>query len=78
MVIMSIIQNIAKDIIQRMIYESKHGHLLDMKSNEYISIHDFFSNRIYLERCDWKWGLKWDEKQFIIEYYDYFRKIKNI
>ena len=78
MVIMSIIHKIAEGIIQTMIYETKHGHLLDMKSNEYISINDFFSNKKYLELCDWKWGLKWEEKQFIIEYYDYFRKIKNI
>ena len=78
MVIMSLIEQIAKGIVSTMIYETKHGHLLDMENNEYISIHKFFSNRKYLEFCDWKWGLKWEEKQFIIEYFDYFRKIKNI
>lgn len=78
MVIMSMIEKIFEGIIGTMIYESKHGHLLDMKTNEYISINKFFSNRNYLERCDWKWGLNIEEKDFIIEYYDYYKKIKNI
>ena len=69
---MSLIKTIAEQIILKIIYESKHGHILNMKDNNYISINDFFSNRKYLTICDWKWGLKKEEKQFIIEYFDYF------
>ena len=84
----SLIQQVVNDILKKMYCESKHGHILHYKDKnmsndndnnlEFISIKRFFDDKNYIEKTDWKWGLKWDEKQFIIEYYDYFRKIKNI
>ena len=73
---MSLIEKIAIGIIQSIIYETKHGHVLDIETNKYVSIKDFFLNKIYLDTCDWTWGLTKDEREFVKEYYDYFKEIK--
>ena len=73
---MSLIEKIAIGIIQSIIYETKHGHVLDKETNKYVSIKDFFLNKVYLDTCDWTWGLTKDEREFVKEYYDYFKEIK--
>ena len=43
---MSLIEKIAIGIIQSIIYETKHGHVLDKETNKYVSIKDFFLNKL--------------------------------
>ena len=79
----SLINQVSKDILKKMYQEVKHGHILHYKDGDlsndegsnlgYISIEDFFNDRKYLESTDWKWGLRKDEIEFVIEYWEYFQ-----
>lgn len=84
----SLIQQVVNDILSKMHYESKHGHLIrcndgnmnnDKDHNlEYISIDDFFNDKNNIEKTDWKWGLKKDEIEFVNEYWEYFNYRKMV
>ena len=77
-----LIQNFVNDTLNKMFYETRHGHLLHYKDGnmsndnndnlEFISIDKFFTDKNYIEKTDWKWGLKKDEVIFVYEYWEYF------
>lgn len=73
----SLINKVSDHVIFKLIQETKHGHLLNDNDNkpEYIPLKQFFSDKKYLETCDWKWGLTKYEREFICEYYDYIHTI---